>query len=272
MGKGLKALIPEGPSLGEKKGPSGFEEIEIGKIKLNPHQPRESFPKEEIDELKTSIQNEGLLQPIIVAKGGEGYTLIAGERRLRAVKELGWRRIPAIVLEDISDAELLRKSLVENIQRRDLNPIEEALAYKKLIDVFGYSVEKVAREVGKDFSTIFNAIRLLNLPPQIQEDLKRGKITAGHARAILMLKGESQMIEFAEEIKRKRMSVREAERRARERRQVDPNMRQVIEELQRKFGTKVDIVRKRKGGKIEIAFIDEEDLNRIIKILLAGEV
>ena len=255
-----------------------FVEVEISKIKLNPLQPRKDFSVERIEDLKNSIQQEGLLQPVVVARQGETYVLIAGERRLRAVKKLGWQKIPAVILDSVQDAEFLRKSLIENIQRANLNPIEEATAYKKLVDEYGYSLERVAKEVGKDFSTISNTIRLLNLPPDIQERLKNGDITAGHARALLMLKDEKEMRALLEEIKEKRLSVRKAEEKARRAKKasktslLDPNIIDIIDKLQRRLGTRVHILKTRKGGKVEIQFLNEEDLQRILNIICGEEM
>lgn len=275
LGKGLSALIPQ-KLESETRAP--FVEVEISKIKLNPLQPRKDFSVERIEDLKNSIQQEGLLQPVVVARQGEGYVLIAGERRLRAVKKLGWQKIPAVILDSVRDAEFLRKSLVENIQRANLNPIEEATAYKRLVDEYGYSLERLAKEVGKDFSTISNTIRLLNLPPDIQERLKNGDITAGHARALLMLKDEKEMRALLEEIKEKKLSVRKAEEKARRAKKasktslLDPNIIDIIDKLQRRLGTRVHILKTRKGGKVEIQFLNEEDLQRILNIICGEEM
>ncbi|MCD6080480.1 MAG: ParB/RepB/Spo0J family partition protein [Candidatus Omnitrophica bacterium] len=275
LGKGLAALIPQ-KLESETRAP--FVEVEISKIKLNPLQPRKDFSVERIEDLKNSIQQEGLLQPVVVARQGETYVLIAGERRLRAVKKLGWQKIPAVILDSVRDAEFLRKSLVENIQRANLNPIEEATAYKRLVDEYGYSLERLAKEVGKDFSTISNTIRLLNLPPDIQERLKNGDITAGHARALLMLKDEKEMRALLEEIKEKKLSVRKAEEKARRAKKasktslLDPNIIDIIDKLQRRLGTRVHILKTRKGGKVEIQFLNEEDLQRILNIICGEEM
>jgi ParB family chromosome partitioning protein len=269
LGKGLSALIPQKLEV-DTKGP--VTEIEVSKIQFNPLQPRKQFSEEEIQSLKTSIQHEGLLQPILVAKEGERYVLIAGERRLRAVTKLGWEKIPAVVIDSVSEVDLLRKSLVENIQRANLNPIEQANAYKKLIEEYGYSLEKLARELGKDFSTISNTIRLLNLPEDIQEEIKDGNITPGHARALLMLKSEKEMREMVAEIKTKNLSVRKTEARVKELKAKkaeppDPYLRDIIDRLQKKFGTRVQVIKTRKGGKLEIQFLNEEDLQRILNII-----
>ncbi|HDL10236.1 MAG TPA: ParB/RepB/Spo0J family partition protein [Candidatus Omnitrophica bacterium] len=271
LGKGLSALIP--PKLeSEPKGP--LTEIEVSKIRFNPLQPRENFNEGEIEELKKSIANDGLLQPIVVTKSGNEYILIAGERRVRAIRKLGWEKIPAVVVENAEEVEYLRKSLVENIQRTNLNPIEEATAYKKLIEEYGYSLERVANEVGKDFSTISNTIRLLNLPADIQEEIKEGYITPGHARALLMVKDEDEMRTLVAEIKHKKLSVRKVEEKVRAIKKttlLDPNMMHIIEKLQQKLGTKVRIITTRKGGRMEIQFLDNEDLHRLVNIICGEE-
>ncbi len=271
MGKGLSALIPYKLEP-EPKGP--LIEIEVSKIRFNPVQPRKKFNDEEIEELKKSIANDGLLQPIVVTRSGNEYILIAGERRVRAIRKLGWEKIPAVVVENVGEVEFLRKSLVENIQRANLNPIEEAIAYKKLIEEYGYSLERVANEVGKDFSTISNTIRLLNLPPDIQEEIKEGHITPGHARALLMVKNEDEMRALVAEIKHKKLSVRRVEEKVRLLKKTtlpDPNMMDIIERLQQKLGTKVRILRTRKGGRMEIQFLNDEDLQRLVNIICGKE-
>ena len=270
LGKGLSALIPE-----KTKSELGkYKEIELTQIDVNPYQPRLEFSETELQALKESIIKEGLLQPILVLKKAGGYQLVAGERRLRAVRELKWERIPALILDKVQQEGLLLKSLVENLQRANLNPIEEAQAYKRMKQEFGYSLEKVAQEVGKDFSTVSNTMRLLNLPSDIQEDIKRGLLSPGHARALLKLKDDSKRRALLKEIKAKRINVREAEKRARSLKdnlKLDPNLRSILEKLQRKLGGKVELVRRKKGGRIEIHYLDEQDLERVIKILLSGE-
>ncbi len=270
LGRGLSALIPEKTGIGFKK----YREIDVSKIALNPLQPRKAFSEQEIGHLKESISQDGLLQPILVVIEGDRYKLVAGERRFRAVKMLGWESIPALVLEKVEEVELLRKSLVENIQRSNLNPIEEAQAYKKLIDEYGYSLENVAAEVGKDFSTISNTLRLLNLPLDVQEDLQQGFISSGHARALLMLQNETELRRLLKMIKTGKISVREAEKRARQRKkkEADPNVTAMLEKLQRRFGTKIDIISKKKGGKVEISYFSNEDLERILGLLFNEEV
>ncbi len=270
MGKGIAALIPEKRT----KDSSRYRDIETVKIKLNPYQPRKEFSETELLHLQQSIAKDGLLQPIVVVEEGDSFKLIAGERRLRSVQKLGWESITALVLHNIREVELLRKSLVENVQRASLNPIEEAQAYKRLSDGYNYSLEDIASEVGKDLSTISNSIRLLSLPESIQQDLSRGVISPGHARALLMLGKDSKIESFAKKIKSEKMSVREVEKRVKEKKgrlSLEPHIKGAIDELQRKVGSKINIEIKKRGGKIELLFMDNEDLQRIIKILLNKE-
>jgi ParB family transcriptional regulator, chromosome partitioning protein len=267
LGKGIAALIPEKII----KESSCYRDIEIDKIGPNPCQPRKEFSEAELLNLQRSLEKDGLLQPIVVVAEGEGFKLVAGERRLRSAQRLGWKLIAALVLSDIEEVELLRKSLVENVQRANLNPIEEAEAYKRLLDDYNYSLEEVAKEVGKDISTISNAVRLLTLPLKVRRDLSSGAISPGHARALLMLGKGSQIESLAKEIQAGKMSVREAEKRAKEskgKNYLEPHLKRALEELQRKIGSKVDLAAKRRGGKIELLYMDNEDLERIVKILL----
>ncbi len=270
LGRGIAALIPEKIAAEKER----YRLLNVGDVAANPLQPRQVFSASEIDDLKASIAQDGLLQPIVVAAEGEKFKLIAGERRLRAVKSLGWEKIPAIVLEEIKEVELLRKSLVENIQRANLNAIEEAHAYKKLLDDYGYSLERLSQELGKDVSTISNFVRLLNLPLEIQEELKKGFISPGHGRALLALRDVTQMRRLLEEIKQGKISVRETEKRVKKKKakvNIDPNLQDMIERLQRKLGTKVLLTPKKGGGKLEIVYFNQDDLQRIIRVLLPGE-
>jgi len=268
LGRGISALIPDRDRTGSNR----YSPVDLVKISPNPLQPRKEFKEQEIADLQSSIAKDGLLQPIVVVEEGQGYRLVAGERRLRAVQRLGWTAIPALVLASIEEVELLRKSIVENIQRTNLNPIEEARAYKRLIDDYGYSLENVAQEVAKDLSTISNTIRLLNLPEDVQSALKQGVISAGHARALLMLSEHGQIREMAEHIQTKKLSVRATEKIVKEQKSsADPHLKSALESLQRLLSTKINISNKRKGGKIEIMFVDQQDLERIVNLLLKME-
>jgi ParB family chromosome partitioning protein len=274
LGKGLDALI----------GDSGLEEtgrlidIPIGDIRPNPYQPRIDFDTEKIDELARSIEEKGVLQPLIVSKREGGYDLVVGERRLRAANRAGLTEVPCIIME-VPDEELLEVALVENLQREDLDPIEEAKAYVLMTDKFELSHEEIARRVGKNRSTVSNSIRLLKLPQEIQKLLREGRLTAGHARTLLGIEDPTEQIGAAIELVDKGLSVREAEEGRREvdvsgdparqrhsRQQVDPRIKRVEEELQRYFGTLVKLKGSQKGS-IVIKYYSMEDLNRILEIL-----
>ncbi len=271
LGKGLGALIPEKPSLEGKveKGPlsCGIEEI-----RPNPFQPRKVFHDNQLQELVASIQEKGVLQPLIVRRKEDGYELIAGERRWRAAQKAGIKEVP-ILVRDVSDSEMVELSLIENIQRESLNPIEEADAYKVLLDQFRLTQEEIAKKVGKDRSTIANMLRLLKLPPEIKQSLVDGDIDMGHARAFLSLDTLEKQRLALRKVLSEGLSVRQTEsltrrlrtRRARpasNRREWDP----IVEELQRTLGTKVKIVGKGKG-RIEIEFYSPEELDRLITLL-----
>jgi ParB family chromosome partitioning protein len=270
LGRGLEALIP----LREE----GFEkEVPVKTISPNKYQPREQFNPEKLKELTASIKEKGIVQPILVRVKGRGYELIAGERRLRAARKLGLKKIP-VVIKDVPDEEMLELSLIENIQREDLNPIEEARAYRRLIKEFGLTQSSLAKKVGKERPSIANTLRLLGLPGEIQLDVSRGTISSGHARALLGL-GKARQAEVNKRIKRRGLSVREAEelvsRLKRKRPPSTPKKRvrkdaQILaleEELMKTLGTKVRITQRRGKGKIEIEYYSPEDLERILELL-----
>src|SRR5215510_14727752 len=210
LGRGLGALLP--PSLGEPTPgeAAGVQEIATDAISPNPQQPRKDFNINAINELAASLQKSGLIQPVVVRKAGPGYQLIVGERRWRAAKIAGLTHIPAVVRE-VSDAESLELALVENLLREDLNPIEEAEAYQRLLAEFGWTQEQLAQRVGRDRSSIANCLRLLKLPDVIQEDLRTGRLTMGHARALLPLPGAAEQLKLREEILSHSWSVRATE-------------------------------------------------------------
>lgn len=264
---------------------SGFEEagkrlieIPIDGIRPNPYQPRIDFDDGRIQELADSIGEKGILQPLIVSKRDDGYELVVGERRLRAARAAGLTEVPCLVLE-VPDEEVLEVALVENLQREDLDPVEEARAYTMMVEKFGLSQEEVARRVGKGRATVTNALRLLKLPAEIQRLLREGKLSAGHARTLIGIEDPGEQVRTANDLVNKGLSVREAEetRRGKEgsgealgqrrgRRSVDPRVRRVEEELQRYFGTFVK-VRGSNKGTIVIKYYSIEDLNRILDIL-----
>ncbi len=273
LGKGLGALIPErGAPETEGKGASicGIEEIEP-----NPLQPRKKFGDEQLQELVNSIREKGILQPLAVRRKGEKFELIAGERRWRAAQRAGVKEVP-IVVRDVSDSEMLELSLIENIQRENLNPIEEGEAYKRLTDQFELTQEEISRRVGKDRSTIANAIRLLKLPPEVKQSLAEGKISMGHARAFLGLDGPEKQRVLLKRILLGQLSVRQTEnlvKRLRTKGQLPARSNQpdwgipLIEELQRLLGTRVKLAGQRKRGKIQIEYYSPEELERIVEFL-----
>lgn len=275
LGKGLEALLPEVKTEGEN-----IREIKILEIKSSRYQPRRYFDPEKLQELANSIKEKGVVQPVLVRPAKEGYELIAGERRLQAAKAAGLDRIPAIV-KDVIDSEALEIALIENIQRQDLNPIEEAEAYQRLIKEFTLTQENLAKEVGKDRTSIANTLRLLKLPLQIQEQVSTGIISMGHARAILSLESEVEQLEACEKIIKKGLSVRETEglikrmkkesvsRETSAIKEDDITLLACEEDLMQALGTKVKIKQETTGkGKIEIEFYSNSDLERIMEKII----
>ncbi|MFC1699180.1 ParB/RepB/Spo0J family partition protein [Candidatus Omnitrophota bacterium] len=272
LGKGLSALIPDKPVKAGGK----VLDIKIAQINVSTFQPRQEFNAEKLAELTASIKEKGVIQPVIVRpqKTG-GYELIAGERRLRAAKTLGFTQLPAII-KDIGDDEALQLSLIENIQREELNPLEEAQAYEQLITDFGYSQEKIAQALGKSASAVSNTLRLLKLPQVIQTALRKNMISMGHARSILGVRDLAVQSQLFKRALTRNLSVRELEslvtkmstgfkRKAQPRR--DPHLVALEEQLQRLIGTKVKIVAGRKRGKIVLEYYSLNDLDRIVNLL-----
>ncbi len=257
--------------------------IPLDQIDNNPDQPRKRFDEEQLEELKESIQAHGLLEPIIVRPVDGRYEVVVGERRWRAAQMAGLAEIPAIV-RSMSDREAMEIALVENLQREDLNPLEEAEAYRRLMEEFSLTQEEIAERVGKKRSTIANTLRLLELDPEIREDLASGKITGGHAKALLSIPGKAKRLRIARRIVEEGLSVRAVEELAREEpgkeaaarkrprmERVDPILRDVEERLQRVLGTKVRVVGKGRRGRIEIDYYSEDEMHRIVEALLGGE-
>ncbi len=281
LGKGIKALIPDLPQEVKseikvlEKEKRGVLELEVEKIRPNPYQPRASFNPEKLDELTNSIKEKGVIQPIIVRKTDEGYELVAGERRLVAAKKLGLVIIPAILAENLSKEGSLELSIIENVQREDLNPIDQAKGYKRLIEEFELSHEDISKKVGKDRTTISNILRLLHLPEEVQKSLVSGELSEGHCRALLSLDTDAQRIELSNEIIKNGLSVRETEEKIygrekvkpRRLKRVYPQLQLAEEKLKQYFGTSVKITKGRKRGKILIEFYSDEDLNRILELL-----
>jgi ParB family chromosome partitioning protein len=272
LGKGLGALIM--PTESQNIQHENILQVPVAQIKTNKYQPRIDFNKEKLEELIGSIKEKGIVQPVLVRNTAGGYELIAGERRLRAVKALGYEKIPAIV-RNVNDVNMLEISLIENIQREELNPMEEASAFQKLIADFSFTQEKIAKAVSKDRSTVANTLRLLNLPKKIRDYISDNSITAGHARAILSLPTEMDQLRVCNLVVKKGLSVRETENIVTNRsfgvrknsRKADNNMLDIETGLQQALGTRVKIHHGKKRGRIIIEYYSTEDLNRILGIL-----
>lgn len=278
LGKGLGALIPE--EIVEEKSidkDNGKIYIDINLIKANEGQPRKNFDEEKIIQLSESIKEHGVIQPIILKKENKTYSIIAGERRWRAAKIAGIKEIPAIIM-NLSDKEILEISLIENIQRQDLNPIEEAVAFKKLIDDFHLTQEQLSIRIGKSRTAITNCLRLLNLDSRVQEYLIDGVITEGHGKTLLALEDKDLQYKLAQSIIDEGLSVRETEKLIKNinsQKQVEKNKvkeqnpyySDIKEKLESLFETKVILADKKNKGKIEIEYYSQEDLQRILDIL-----
>jgi ParB family transcriptional regulator, chromosome partitioning protein len=266
LGRGLSALLP-----GREEVPRGTSarEIDIQLLVPSRFQPRRSFDPTSLDELAASIREQGIVQPVVVVPKGEKFEIVAGERRWRAAVKAGLTRIPVVIREKGSDKELLEIALVENLQREDLNVLEAAAAYARLKEEFHLTQEEVAKRVGKDRATVANSLRLLKLPSSVRERIQNGNLSGGHARAIAALASADDQERLAEEVVRRALSVRQTEKRVaalmaepkvrREHRR-DPFTRDAEEKLSRRLGTRVHILRKRRGGRIEISFGSEEEL------------
>jgi len=269
LGKGIAALIPEAPSLKT----SGIAELPVAEIHPNPLQPRRHFSAASLQELADSLKQHGLLQPVVVSRGSAGgYELIAGERRWRAARLAGLERIPAVLREPEGDADQLALALIENLQREDLTPIEEARAYHHLRAELGLSQEEIARRVGKERPTVANALRLLQLPMAVQELVDGGELSAGHARALAGVGEAERQVGLARHCVREGWSVRDLERHlqprpARRRRAMDPETQEAADRLSLALGVRVEIHRRRRGGEIRLRFASEDDLIRLFRQL-----
>jgi len=253
-------------------------DVPVSQVDANPFQPRADFDQSQLEELKKSILSTGILQPIVVRPAGERYQVVVGERRLRAAKELGLERIPAIVRQ-AGDGELLELALVENVQRADLNPMEKAKAYRRLMQEFGMTQEQVAQRVGQERSTVANFVRLLELPKEVQDHVSRGTISMGHARALLTIADGVKQRELADRVAKEGMSVRDVEKliargeppktRA-SRKEKSPQVRSLEDRLKRHFGTRVSIFEGRNRGRLVIEFYGTDDFDRLMQIMGVG--
>ena len=276
LGKGISALIPERESEGQDK----IVYVQTDQIKPNPLQPREDFDSQGLEELTQSIREKGVIQPLLVRRKGDFYELIAGERRLRAANILGLKEIP-ILVKDVEDKDSLELALIENIQRQGLNPIEEAHAYQHLIDKFNVTQDKISEVLGKARVTITNTLRLLKLPHEIQAEIKKGRISFGHGRALLEIEDANEQRRLAQDVVSKGLSVRELENLIKTHRpkgvkrkigqgEREPYVAALEEELQHALGTKVRISKRKKRGHISIEFYSPEELERISNIIRGG--
>lgn len=276
LGKGLEALIP---TKDETTLQEGYRMIPVSDIKPNPHQPRAKIEESDIKDLIASVREKGIIEPLIVKRDGKKFVLAAGERRFRAAQIVGLKEVP-VVIRDLSDQELLEIGLIENLHRKDLNPIEEALAYEELHTKFDLTHERIAQLVGKDRSTITNALRLLNLPDIVKRCLRNGTLNQGHARALLVLEDETKIIQVAERVVEEQLSVRATEallKRLQKRPRIvpgpekEPNLLILEDELSKLLHTKVNIEWKRNKGTITIHYYSLEDFTRIHNILKKGK-
>lgn len=281
LGKGINALIPNFETEVPASAPTaGMVELLIDEISPGDTQPRKDFNDEKLKELEDSIRENGVIQPIVVQKQGEGYEIICGERRWRASRKAGLKKIPAVIRE-VSNTQSLKMALIENIHRQDLNPIEEAQAYKRLSHEFGLTQEVIAKQVGKNRATVANYLRLLKLSKGFQDDLITGQLTMGHARAMLALETEAEMEEARREVLKKNMNVRQIEsyiqtkkRTAGEKPKIKVDRKDIfIKDLEKQFerhlGTKVEITPGKKGGKLVVLYYSIDDLNRIHDMIVS---
>ena len=268
LGKGLGALIPDQQDSSTHK--ADYRQLELSQIAPNPMQPRRDFDEVKLAELAESVRLNGMVQPLIVRKNGAGFTIVAGERRYRAARLAGMETVPAVITEDLDDTRMLQLALVENIQREDLNPLELAEAYRRLIEQCGLTQAEMATRVGKSRAAVANHLRLLGLPEPIKKMLYERKLTEGHGRAILALDSEAEMLTMADQIVTGTLSVRQVEqaptRRKRRRlkvRRQQPAIMEMEAELKRLLATAVKISPGLKRGKIEIEYYGDEDLSRL---------
>jgi ParB family chromosome partitioning protein len=272
LGRGLGALIPQREA---PPAPSGLAEIPLSQISPNPYQPRKSFNEASIDELARSVREHGIVQPLVVTRAGDRYKLIAGERRFRAAQKAGLSSVPAVIKEIAQEGDALQIALIENIQREDLNPMEEAMAYHQLHEDFGLTQEEIAQRVGKERSTVANFLRLIKLPEAVKKLLASGQLSMGHARALLAVESTKKQEQLAERVVKRNLNVRQTEVLAagpkadkKAEKEKDVFTRDAEEKLQRTLRTKVEINRRRRGGVIHIRFGSEDELIRVVDDLM----
>jgi len=272
LGKGLSALLKDREATTENE----LCEVDIDLLEPNRFQPRQIFSEAKLEELAQSIKTHGLVQPIVARRNGDRYQIIAGERRWRAAQRLGLLKVPVLV-KQVAEEELLETSLIENIQRENLNPIEEAKAYHRLAHEFNLTQDQVAQRTGKERSTVTNLLRLLKLPKEIQQLVLEDRLSMGHARALLSLENAGEQRVLADKVLRNGWSVRQVEQtiafqknepvRKEPKRRMDPNVKAATEKLERALGTRVRIVARGKSGRIEIEYYSPEELQRLYEYL-----
>lgn len=282
LGRGLGALIPSRPAEQAPATPqsvpgAGLALVAIEQISPNPYQPRKTFNEASIEELSRSVREHGIVQPLVVTRIGENkYRLIAGERRFRAAQRAELKEVPVVIKETMTDSDTLQIALIENIQREDLNPIEEAYAYHQLHEEFGLTQEEISRRVGKERSTVANFLRLLKLPDSVKKLLAAGQLSMGHARAILAVDSPKKQEQLADRVVKRNLNVRQTEMLAAEKapkgeqpeKEKDIFTRDAEEKLMRTLRSKVEIDRKRRGGVIHIRFTSEDELIRLVEELM----
>lgn len=271
LGRGLRALIPE---VEEAETAGDIQEISLDRIESNPFQPRQHFDPEKLQELAQSIEEFGLLEPIIVREHGANFQLVAGERRVRAARLTGLRAVPAL-LRDFSDVEMMKVALVENLQRENLNPIEEAEGYQRLMDKFGFTQSQVAEAVGKKRPSVANALRLLNLSESEQQMVQDGRLSMGHAKVLLGVSDTKRRAQLANKVVKEELSVRQLEELLKKPKSVprgtfkmkSPELVDLEEDLQRIFGTKVSMSYRQGAGRISIEYYSDEELERLLEMI-----
>lgn len=273
LGKGLGALIPEINDI--KTTENNVNDVDIDEIMPNENQPRKRFDDENIKDLAESIKEHGIIQPILVRKEGEYYKIVAGERRWRAARIAGLKKVP-VIIKDMTDKEMMEISLIENLQREDLNPIEEALAYKRLMDEFNLTQEQIALRVGKSRPVITNSLRLLNLDKKVIDFIIENKLSEGHGRILASIENKELQVEIAKKIIEDALNVRQTEKIIQnlknnknkniKKKKVDSYIKEIQDKLMNHLGTKVNISTKRKKGIIEIEYYSKEDLERILEL------